>query len=544
MKTIICPARTVILGWIWQNGTLSVSSHKLYPLISADPPLTCSAMRSYIGTYKAVARCIPSYASLLSSLEDSIKGMQGNQKIEWNTELVNIFRKSQEALKSPYVLTIPTPEDKLVISTDGSPLNNGLGATLFTVRNGKRLTSECYSFKLKVHQQGWLPCEFEALAISAAVDHFGLYIRESKSRVQILTDNRPCVQAFNKLQKGKFSASARVSTFLTQLSLYVTLNHIKDDFNKSSDYNSRNPNECKNSSCQICKFVEEMESSTVRAVSVDEILSGTARMPFTNINAWKSAQHDCYDLRRTYAHLTQGTQPSKKTRNIRDIRRYLQKCSVSNQRLIIVRKPDPFRNQRDLIVVPMGIIHGLVTALHLHFQHPKPHQLKKLFDRYFYGLESSKVIDKVNKSCEICNSLKQVPKEIFEQSNSSSPSSVGSEFAADVIQRKKQHILVVCDILSSYTTPSIITEETGDTLRTGLLINTASIRMPSCTILVDNAPGLVTLKDDHLLKANGIILDFGKVKNINKNPVAEKANQELETELLHIDPSGSTVSPL
>ena len=201
VKTIICPARTVILGWIWQNGTLSVSSHKLSPLISADPPLTCSAMRSYIGTYKAVARCIPSYASLLSSLEDSIKGMQGNQKIEWNTELVNIFRKSQEALKSPYVLTIPTPEDKLVISTDGSPLNNGLGATLFTVRNGKRLTSECYSFKLKVHQQGWLPCEFEALAISAAVDHFGPYIRESKSRVQILTDNRPCVQAFNKLQK-------------------------------------------------------------------------------------------------------------------------------------------------------------------------------------------------------------------------------------------------------------------------------------------------------------------------------------------------------
>ena len=157
---------------------------------------------------------------------------------------------------------------------------------------------------------------------------------------------------------------------------------------------------------------------------------------------------------------------------------------------------------------------------------------------------SSKVIDKVNKSCEICNSLKQVPKEIFEQSNSSSPASVGSEFAADVIQRKKQHILVVRDILSSYTTSSIIPEETGGTLRTGLLINTASIRMPSCTIRVDNAPGLVTLKDDHLLKANGIILDFGKVKNINKNPVAEKANQELETELLHIDPSGSTVSPL
>ena len=33
------------------------------------------------------------------------------------------------------------------------------------------------------------------------------------------------------------------------------------------------------------------------------------------------------------------------------------------------------------------------------------------------------------------------------------------------------------------------------------------------------------------------------MKNINKNPVAERSNQELETELLRIDPSGSPVSP-
>ena len=230
VKTVVCPAKTVVLGWIWQNGTLSISSHKLSPLISAEPPKTCSTMRSYIGAYKALSQCIPFYARYLSPLEDSIKGLQGNQTIDWDADLLDHFKRSKDALKSPHILTIPSPSDTFVITTDGSPMNKGLGATLFTVRNTKRLVSGFYSFKLKSHQEGWLPCEFEALAISAAINHFGPYIRESKNKVQILTDSKPCVEAFNKLSKGQFSASARVSTFLTQLSSYnVVVNHLKGD---------------------------------------------------------------------------------------------------------------------------------------------------------------------------------------------------------------------------------------------------------------------------------------------------------------------------
>ena len=161
-----------------------------------------------------------------------------------------------------------------------------------------------------------------------------------------------------------------------------------------------------------------------------------------------------------------------------------------------------------MIVVPSGIIHGLVTALHLYFKHPKPHQLNKLFDRYFYGIGSSMLIDQVSKNCEQCNSLIHIPKEIFDQSTTLSPPSVGSKFAADVIRRKSQVILVVRDVLSSYTTSSIITDERGDTLRSALLLNTTPIRQPTCTIRVDNAPGFITLKNDHLLKANGVTLDF------------------------------------
>ena len=197
-----------------------------------------------------------------------------------------------------------------MITVDASPLNNGLGATLFVMRDAERFTADLFSFKMKPHHVSWLPCEKEALAITAAANHFAPYVRDSKFSTQILTDNKPCVEAWEKLRNGKFSASARVSTFLSTLSsLNVTLCHIKGTSNCISDYNSRHPSTCDNSTCQICKFVEELSESVVKQVTVEDVMSGATRMPFLNRAAWKSAQHSCSPLRRVFAHLTQGTRP-------------------------------------------------------------------------------------------------------------------------------------------------------------------------------------------------------------------------------------------
>ena len=77
-----------------------------------------------------------------------------------------------------------------------------------------------------------------------------------------------------------------------------------------TDYNSRNPVECVNKSCQVCKFVEETSCSVVRAVSVQEVLAGKCSMPFVNRPAWVASQRECPHLRRVHAHLQQGTRPS------------------------------------------------------------------------------------------------------------------------------------------------------------------------------------------------------------------------------------------
>ena len=120
------------------------------------------------------------------------------------------------------------------------------------MKKGNRTVADFFSFKMKPHQVSWLPCEVEALAICSAASHFSCYIRESLHATQILTHSKPCVQAWQKLCRGCFSASARVSTFLSTLSsLNIVLCHIKGTENGISDYSSRHPVQCSHCSCQI-----------------------------------------------------------------------------------------------------------------------------------------------------------------------------------------------------------------------------------------------------------------------------------------------------
>ena len=388
--------------------------HKISALASVNKPKTCTAMKSFVGAFRAISRCIAGYSSLLAPLEQSIKGLQGAQLIIWTPQLESYFLEAQSALKSPRALTILISSDKLVLTVDASPLDNGKGATLFILRDNKRLLAGFFSVKLKTHQIGWCPCELEALAITAGVTHFSPYARESLSPLQVLTDSKPCAQAHRRLCQGHFSASARVSTFLACLSSFkVIVCHIAGKANPSSDFSSRNPQQCCNNSCEICKFVHETAQSVVSTISISDILSGIIQIPFTNHNAWKKAQQNCPDLRHAYAHLTQGTKPGRKARHLQHLRKYLNVASVDDNGLIIVHKQDSSSHQRSLIVVPYDILPGIITALQLHLKHPARHQLTQVFNRYFFSITSSSVITNVVSQCGQCNSMKSIPKEMF-----------------------------------------------------------------------------------------------------------------------------------
>ena len=133
------------------------------------------------------------------------------------------------------------------------------------------------------------------------------------------------------------------------------------------------------------------------------------------------------------------------------------------------------------------------------------------------------------------------------QSTSDPPEVVGISYAADIIKRERQLILVLRECVTSYTSCCFVTDERRDTIRDSLInlcIGLRPLDGPPAVIRTDPAPGFAALANDAVLAKYRLTIELGRVKNVNKKPVAEKAVRKLECELLHQQPTGGTVIQL
>ena len=519
LKTVIAPKQISVLGWIWKNGTISASPHRISTLASCDKSTNVTGMRSFIGAFRILSRVLPNSANIISSLENEIAGKESKDSILWTESLSDHFRKAQEALRHCKTITLPKASDQLWIVTDGSVKQHGLGATLYVGRNDKMLLGGFFSAKLRNRQMTWLPCEIEALSIATAVKHFAPYLVQSTNKACVLTDSKPCVQAYEKLCRGEFSTSPRVLTYLSTVSQYhVSIRHVSGASILPSDHASRNAPECFDSSCQICSFVRQSEAAVVRPVNITELTNGSARLPYTNRSTWFQIQSECSDLRRTRAHLKQGTRPSRKLTNIKDVKRYLQVANIDKDGLLVTQSTDPFSTKQTRIIVPRQVLPGFLLSLHLKLDHPTPHQLKSVCRRYFFALDIDQAIDHMSANCHICLSLKKCPKISPPQVSSDPPNAIGVSFAADVIRRERQLIFLIRECVTSYTVCLLIPDEQKVTLRDHLIQLCAELIPldgPLAVIRTDAAPGFVALTNDELLAKHRIAIEIGNRKNHN-----------------------------
>ena len=148
-KTIICPASTTILGWIWSQGSIRASPRRVAALASCEPPKNVRGLRAFVGSYKMLGRVLSGAAKLLAPLESLTAGRQSQDTISWSDELLVCFRSCQEALTSNRSITLSKPDDQLWIATDGSVKMNGLGATLYVLRDQKLHLAGYFSAKFK-----------------------------------------------------------------------------------------------------------------------------------------------------------------------------------------------------------------------------------------------------------------------------------------------------------------------------------------------------------------------------------------------------------
>ena len=134
------------------------------------------------------------------------------------------------------------------------------------------------------------------------------------------------------------------------------------------------------------------------------------------------------------------------------------------------------------------------------------------------------VIDDLSFKCAQCAALRTIPNHFVEQTTECPPYALGMNFATDILKRERQLILILREYVSSYTQAIIVPDEKHDSLRDALLQLVGVLKPvsgPPSVVRVDPAPGFQALKNDKVLDKHNIVLEIGRHKNDNKNPVAE-----------------------
>ena len=547
-KTRINPESATILGWEWSRGSLRPGKHRLNALANCDPPKSVKALRSFIGCYKFMSRVLPCYAEILKPLEEICAGRESADKIQWTEEMISSFDQAKTHLKKAKPIALPKRDEQLNIITDAS--NTGIAAAQYVIRNQKLVLTGYFNAALRPNQQKLLPCEAEALSISVALKHFSYAIIQSTKKTRVLTDSRPCVMSFKKLQRGQFSSGPKVSTFLAAASRYgVEILHISGSSNIFSDFASRNPISCDSPDCAICQFIDETCNSAVGEITVSDVLSGKSKVPFATKSSWLKVQQGCPQLTEVRRYITTGANVPKKKIKFPDVKRYIN-CGVTAltgnlEGLLVTKHATPFRPDSTRVVIPREVSDGLLTALHISLDHPSTNQLKLVFSREFFALDMDAIAKKVTERCFTCASLKHIPSAFHQQSTSTPGDVIGCKFSADVVRRSSQFILIAREDITSYTNGTIITDEKADTLRDGLLLLMSRFRSqvsPNAVIRTDPATALRSLVNDKALSMVNLTIELGEAKFTNKNAIAESAARELHAELIRLQPLGGKIS--
>lgn len=136
---------------------------------------------------------------------------------------------------------------------------------------------------------------------------------------------------------------------------------------------------------------------------------------------------------------------------------------------------------------------------------------------------------------------------VSDQSTCEPPEVVSSAFATDVFWRDCQLILVVWKFVTSFTLSCLMDDERKDTFRDAVTHLCMGLCPFDGRFAVDRtgpSPGFAALAGDESLATHRLVVEVGNAKNINKNPVAEKAIQEIQGEILRLEPNCRAVTPL
>ena len=541
-KTIILPKSVDIMSWIWsEGGTLAPSPHRKQALleVKSDDICTVKDVRSWVGLYKTFLYHTPNLAKVMDPFDKITSDKDSKDLIIWTTELKLAFQAAKDNIENIKEVYLPHPNDQLIIITDGARNPPGVGFVLQAKDNhGKTRTVRHYSVKLKPHHVKWTPCEIESVAFGTAIEAFYDIIKESTKPVIICPDSKPVCDATNLLKKGKFSLSPRIQTFLNNMGkVSCDVQHIsgKSGQNQIADFQSRNTTNCNADICQLCEYVNQQADTIIDG----KIATIQTDIPYANRLSWKNVQSQDKAITLARNAITTGQLISKKPGKINsDARKIQNNANVAQDGLLVVSRTIPYSTTKEeRIVIPSSYLSTLVNQIHNQNSHPSKHQLKQIFDKYFFGVGVANIIDERFMKCQICCAMKKLPNTNRFQTTTNTQTP-GTHFGCDVVKRAKQTIIVIRDQFSSYTTADFIDNETSECLENAIIKLITPIRHTGTVIIrTDQAAGFAKAVKSSKLEQSGIKIELGSSLNKNSNAVIDKGIQELEREITAISPN-------
>ena len=146
------------LGHRVGRGKVSIPDMRVKALREFKQPVTKKELKSYLGMLGYYRKFIPGFSSIALPLTEATR-LKSPNRLDWTRHMSDAFHTLRDTLCSHSQLTIPSPEDSFILSTDASGV--GIGAVLSITRNGMDLPVAYFSRKLTKHEYNYAITELE-----------------------------------------------------------------------------------------------------------------------------------------------------------------------------------------------------------------------------------------------------------------------------------------------------------------------------------------------------------------------------------------------
>lgn len=220
------------LGFIVGSNSLRTDPEKVSSMLNYPRPTSTTEIKRFVGLCSWYRRFIKDFSTLLSPLNDLLKGKKKNQKVVWTPEAEASFVKIKELLISAPILSQPDFSKPFTIQCDAS--DTGLGGVLTQVLDNEEEKVIAYASRtLSRTERNYSATEKELLSVLFCISKFRPYVEGT--RFTVVTDHYSLLWLNN--MKNPTGKLARWAVKLREHSFDLV--HRKGKFNVVPDALSR-----------------------------------------------------------------------------------------------------------------------------------------------------------------------------------------------------------------------------------------------------------------------------------------------------------------